>query len=72
MKETTEKKAEVIVTETKLERKVQLSLRMLKTLAENKKLLDAFLEITETMDDVKAPMAFQMAKREVTQLKITQ
>lgn len=50
-------------------KKVQLSIAMLKELTENKELLKAYLEIITT-EEIKTPIAYQMAKREIKQQKI--
>lgn len=62
------KKAEADkVTENK---KVQLSIKMLKELAGNQILLAHYIEIVTDSEEIKTPMAYQMAKMLVKQTKI--
>nr|WAE43706.1 MAG: hypothetical protein [Microviridae sp.] len=51
-------------------KKVQLSIGMLKELARDENLLNAYVEIICGEEEIKTPMAYAMAKREVKQIKI--
>nr|WAE43663.1 MAG: hypothetical protein [Microviridae sp.] len=52
------------------EKKVQMSIKMLKELAGNPDLLRIYLEIILGEEEIKTPIAYTMAKRELKQLKI--
>lgn len=52
-----------------LEKKVQISIKMLIELAGNEKLLKAYIDIIGGEEEIKTPMAYAMAKREINQLK---
>lgn len=51
------------------EKKVQVSIGVLKELAENKKLLDKFIEIVGE-ENMKSTMAISIARREIKQLEL--
>ena len=69
MENKTTKTDSVVATPSQTEKKVQVSLSMLKELAGNEKLLNKFIEIVGE-GDMKSTMAIAIARREIKQLEL--